>query len=260
MSDVNTRFRKRIGIPNDTVIKFENLDTVLEKTSLALPFENLCIIEGRAAEITKENLLKKIVDRNEGGLCYELNTILYLFLRENGFDISLVRGVVYEQAGQQWSKTGKTHVTNLVTVDGAQYLVDTGFGGNIPLTPVPLTGEMVHSSNGEFRVEQEKSDHGDYIFYVKLKHRDKEWRIGYAFDSNDVIKNHEDLTAIQKIITAHPDSAFNKKPLVTRLTATGNKTLTETSFTEWDNGKMEKQEMTKELFKVIAEEQFGLKI
>ncbi|WP_267897279.1 hypothetical protein [Peribacillus saganii] len=38
-----------------------------------------------------------------------------------------------------------------------------------------------------------------------------------------------------------PGSAFNKKPLLTKLTDLGNFTLTDTSFTEWKDGKVEKE-------------------
>ncbi|MFC7560436.1 arylamine N-acetyltransferase [Paenibacillus farraposensis] len=51
------------------IITFENLDSVLEKTAREIPFENLCIIENRTTDITKENLIDKIIKRNEGGLC-----------------------------------------------------------------------------------------------------------------------------------------------------------------------------------------------
>ena len=72
------------------------------------------------------------------------------------------------------------------------FLVDTGFGGNLPLKPIPLNGEIVSSDNGEFRVKQENSVHGDYIFFMKLKYKDDDWKMGYAFKSNETIN---DVTA-----------------------------------------------------------------
>src|SRR4051812_33052770 len=114
MKDLNLLFRKRIGITDNEVITFQNLDMVLEKTAKAIPFENLCIMENRTTEITNENVMSKILEQNEGGLCFELNLLLYLFLKENNFNTSLIRGVVYDPMKQQWSTTGKTHVTNLI--------------------------------------------------------------------------------------------------------------------------------------------------
>jgi N-hydroxyarylamine O-acetyltransferase len=71
MSNINLLFRKRIGIPQNEVITFQNLDKVLEKTAKSIPFENLCIIENRTKEITIENLTIKILKQHEDGLCYE---------------------------------------------------------------------------------------------------------------------------------------------------------------------------------------------
>lgn len=258
MNNLNELFRNRVGIPQDEVITFDYLDSVLEKTAKTIPFENLCIIENRTREITKENLTSKILDQNEGGLCYELNTILYFFLYENDFNPSLVRGVTYNHMNQQWSGTGNTHVVNLITHNGQAYVVDTGFGGNLPLKPVPLSGETVASSNGEFRVERADSEHGDHIFYMKLNRKDEDWKIGYAFHSKEPIQDISELNEVQRIIMEHPESPFNKKPLITKITDKGNITLTDTSFTQWVDNALNKEAIDEKRFNEIKKEYFKL--
>lgn len=257
MSELNELFRNRIGIPEHEEITFEKLDELLVKTAYKIPFENLCIIENRTRKITVKNVKEKILLQQEGGLCYELNSILYLFLLENGYDAALIRGTVYNQMQQDWSKIEKTHVAIFIQHNGKSYLVDTGFGGNLPLVPVPLSGETVSSNNGEFRIERVESEHGDYIFYMKLKYKDHEWKIGYAFDSNDRIKDVEDLDEIQTIIKDHPESAFNKRPLITKLTSKGNMTLTPDSFTEWVDGQEKKEAINEDTFKELKRAYFG---
>ncbi|MGG1401307.1 arylamine N-acetyltransferase [Bacillus salipaludis] len=258
MTDFNLQFRKRIGFPANETITFDNLEDVLEKTAKTIPFENLCIITNQAKKITKENLINKIIDQHEGGLCYELNGILHLFLLENGFDVKLIFGVVYDHNHQRWIPTGKTHVATIITNNEQPYLVDTGFGVNLPLKPVPLTGEVVTSNNGEFRVEKEETEHGDYIFYMKLKHKDKDWKIGYAFDTKVAITDYSKLTEVQKIIIEHPESPFNKKPLITRLTERGSMTLTDSSITEWIEGKADKQDIDPKKYKELAKDRFDI--
>ncbi|MEH7178145.1 arylamine N-acetyltransferase family protein [Neobacillus vireti] len=258
MNNLNLLFRRRIGIQEYEVITFEKLDKVLEKTAKAIPFENLCIMENRSTEITKERIMSKILEQNEGGLCYELNAILYLFLKENNFSSTLIRAVVYDHMKQQWSVTGNTHVANLLTFDGQVYLVDTGFGGNLPLKPVPLNGKTVESKTGEFRVVQTDSEHGDYILYMKLKHKDEDWKIGYAFRSNEGFHDITNLNEVQKIIIEHPGSAFNKKPLITKITDKGNIILTDSSFTEWKDGKMIKEEIDEKRFSKLRKGYFNL--
>jgi N-hydroxyarylamine O-acetyltransferase len=258
MININTLFRKRIGISENEVLSFENLHFVLERVAKTIPFENMCIIEKKTTEISKDNLINKILKQSEGGLCYELNTILYLFLIENGFQTTQIRGATYDQVNQRLSAVGKTHVFNLVLHDEQLYIVDTGFGGNLPLKPVPLNGEIVTSQNGEFRVVHEDSEHGDLIFFIKLKHKDQEWKKGYAFDSKTRIMHFSEINDIQKTIVEHPASPFNKKPIITRITDKGNMTLTENTYTEWINGSIEKEDIDELRFKEIAKSKFGI--
>jgi N-hydroxyarylamine O-acetyltransferase len=81
-------------------------------------------------------------------------SILYLFLIENGFNAVLTRGVVFNNDTQAYLTHGRTHVTILLTHEEQTYVIDTGFGGNLPLKPVPLTGETLATSNGEFRIKK----------------------------------------------------------------------------------------------------------
>ncbi len=252
----NTLFRQRIGIPKNEEITFNKLDYILEKTATTIPFENLGVIRTQSTEINKENMLDKVLVRNEGGLCYELNTTLYFFLVENGFNVNLIRGVVYNDTAQEWGTIGRTHVAILLIHDEKTYLVDTGFGGNLPLKPVPLTGEIVSSNNGEFLVKKENSDFGDYILKVKLKHKDLDWRIGYAFDSKQPVSDVSELNEVQKIIKEHPKSLFNKHPLITKITTTGSVTLTDTSFTQWIDGEMIKEKIDFEKFNQLLSHYF----
>ncbi|MFS0556739.1 arylamine N-acetyltransferase family protein [Brevibacillus sp. 179-C9.3 HS] len=258
MSELNDLFRKRIGMPENETITFDTLDRLLDLTALAIPFENFCIIEERTSEITRQSVVEKILFRNEGGLCYELNSMLYFFLLENGFDANLIRGVVYKHDAGGYYTIGRTHATILLTHEGQTYLLDTGFGSNLPLKPVPLTGEAVSSRNGEFRIKKEQTEYGDYVLEMKLKHKDTDWRIGYTFDSRKLVTDVVELNEIQTIIARHELSPFNKSPLLTKLTERGNVTLTNSSFTQWMDGVMSKEEIDGERFKKLAKQYFGL--
>ncbi|SMB79867.1 N-hydroxyarylamine O-acetyltransferase [Desulfonispora thiosulfatigenes DSM 11270] len=255
--DINALFRKRIGMQVEN-ITFESLSNILEKTAENIPFENLCIIENRTSNITKESLIEKILVKNEGGLCYELNLILYFFLKENGFDAALIGGVIYNNDIKKYQKLGRTHVVILVTYKEQKYLIDTGFGGNLPLKPVPLTEESVSSKNGEFRVKRVNGEYGDYVFEMRLKHRDTDWKIGYAFDTKKSISDLSEINMIQKIIAEHKDSPFNKSPLITRLTGGGNLILTNNSFTQRTEGVVSKETIDSMKFKELLKQHFGM--
>lgn len=258
MKQIDHLFRKRIGYPEQKKITFEDLSDVLIKTARSMPFENLCIMRGEYSPITKESLIAKTLVRNEGGLCYELNPVLYLFMKENGFIVSLVSGVVYNQTESTWSSTGRTHATILLENDGEEYLVDTGFGGNLPLIPVPLSGEIVKSVNGEFRVSKTVNELGNYLLEMKRKDKDVDWQIGYVFDTSEKIEELSELQEMQRIIVESKDSSFNKSPLITMLTEEGSMTLTNKALTKWHAGEMTKEDISDEKFQELAKQYFGL--
>lgn len=260
MKDLDRLFRQRIGFPDQEKVTLTNLNTVLEMTAAAIPFENLCAISGDNSELNQENLAEKIFTRNEGGLCYDLNSILYLFLRENGLNVEIVRGAVYVPELDGFSPTGNTHAAIILAENDEQYLVDTGFGGNLPLTPVPLDGQEVTSANGAFRVKKEASEFGDCFLEMKLKHKDSDWRKGYAFDTLHPVGDIGELNESKLIITDHPRSPFNKKPLLTRVTANGSMILTDTSFTQWLDGQLVKEQIDEERFKELARQHFKIKL
>lgn len=257
MSEWSRLFLDRIGFPEHMTVAFESLSKLLELTSRAIPFENLSIMEHRTRPITKENLIDKIVTRQEGGLCYELNPLLHHFLLEQGFNTKLTRGSVFRPEAGEYSAVGRTHVAILLEHHQRSYLLDTGFGGNLPLLPVPLSGETVTSSNGVFRVVRTDTEYGDYVLQLKLKHKDVDWRIGYAFDSNWMITDDSELNEIQTIITDDPRSTFNKHPLITKLTERGSVTLTDHSLTEWIDGKTEKLSLGEADFQHYVKQHFG---
>lgn len=258
VQDLDRLFRRRIGCPEDAVLTFDDLPLILERTGRTLPFENLRIIERRMLPITESNLIDKVLVSREGGLCYELNSLFCLFLQANGFDAVMARGIVYNHDQQAYTGTGRTHVNVLLRHEGQTYVIDTGFGGNLPLRPVPLSGESVSSASGEFRIrpaEGEHAAHGDYSFEMKQRYKDDDWRLGYTFDSRHPVG----LAAcgeIQGIIASHPDSGFNKRPLVTRLTERGSVTLTDTSLTITDEGRITKNTFEPEQFGELLTKHF----
>lgn len=259
MNRLSVLFHQRIGYAGDEKVDFARLDRILELAAQRIPFENLCIAENRTEPVSKENLMRKILLRGEGGLCYELNPLLYFYLAEQGYDVKLVRGVVFHADSGRFVSTGRTHVAILLVHEGQPYLVDTGFGGNLPLKPVPLTGETVRSMNGLFRAVRRTTGHGDYVFEMKLAHKDEDWRIGYAFDSRVIVTDLAELEEVRSIIEHHPDSSFNKHRLITRLTDRGSVTLTDSSLTRWTDGVMTKETIDASLFEQYVGKYFARK-
>lgn len=254
--ELNQAFRNRLGLPAGSTISFEQLDDLLERTASVFPFENFRVLTGKTKSITKENLMEKMLARNEGGLCYELNPLLYHFLQENQLNVKLVRGMVYDHHNNGYSRTGRTHTAILLDHESRQYLIDTGFGGNLPLKPVPLNGEVISSRNGEFRAAEVSEFSGEYMLEMNLSGKDTDWKKGYVFDPREM--KESELDEMQDVICHSEFSPFNKNPLAVKITDSGTVTLTGTSITRTENGRVEKTAIQPEEFAHLAKTLFQL--
>ncbi|SNZ14064.1 N-hydroxyarylamine O-acetyltransferase [Terribacillus aidingensis] len=244
---------QRIGLTEEVTLA--SMPIFLEKFSQAIPFENLRIINQQASPLTKTDLHKKILLRNEGGVCYELNSLLYYYLLEEGWSVTMLTACIYNQQENVWSATGNTHVIILLEHYGKKYIVDAGFGANIPLAPVPLDGQTVSTPNGQFRIKQKDMFS---ILELKLSNRDYEWRTGYRFLEANKITDLKQLNHIQKIIETDAASPFNKSPLLTKRTTAGSSTLTPNSFSEWNNGAAVKQTINEETYYMLLNAKFNM--
>ncbi|MTH54067.1 arylamine N-acetyltransferase [Bacillus mangrovi] len=252
---MNKAFLERIGLPETASLDLGQILTAFYST---IPFENLGIIRGERTGLDEASLTEKIVNQRRGGVCYELNALLYYFLLENGLDVRLIQGTVYNHAKGSWSLSG-THAALLMTNEKGVFLVDAGFGTNVAGVPIPMNGEAVQTASGQFRVLRQETEEGTHLLQMKLAYEEAgEWKTGYAFCADQPIYT-EELTAMQHKIHTHPDSPFNKAPLAAMRTADGGyKSLSPQSFTVTNSEGKVKQEIGEKEFAEVAEREFGL--
>ena len=62
---------------------------------LAVPFENLSIHLGEPIRLDEDGLFDKLVARNRGGFCYELNGAFAALLSGLDFDVTLLAARVF---------------------------------------------------------------------------------------------------------------------------------------------------------------------
>ncbi|HFK1548029.1 arylamine N-acetyltransferase [Bacillus albus] len=243
MTGLQHKLFTRLNLANRTEVKFEELNTILFAFAHTIPFENLDVITRNANTITMENLQNKILTTSRGGLCYELNTLFYYFLKECGYDVQLALGTVYKNDINAWALEDG-HITIILNYDNKRYLIDVGIASLVPLTPVPFTGESVSSKNGSYRVRKRDTSKGNYI--LERKDTNGDWKVCHAFYNriiDEVVVND-----VQKRVIEDEKSVFNKGPIAVKLTDYGHVSLTNTSLTE-----MIREEKTK---RVITEDQY----
>lgn len=172
MTDPNTlQYLARIGLSEPPPMDVDGLETLQRAHLTAVPFENLDVYAKRGVRTDLDWSLPKIVERNRGGWCFELNGAFSGLLTALGFKVKRLGATVLLPP----VSSEASHLTLEVTLD-APYLVDVGFGDSF-IKPLRLdldapqdggSGEFVIKDDGRHRklsrVEADGSLRGLYRF------------------------------------------------------------------------------------------------
>ena len=124
---------------------------------LNVPFENLDIHLKTAIELDTDRIYEKIVINNRGGFCYELNGLFFELLNSLGFDVKRISARVHVEDDQ--FSPEYDHLTLVVTINGAEYLTDVGFGEFI-FGPLKLEFDVPQKDpRGTYMVKKYDADH-----------------------------------------------------------------------------------------------------
>ncbi len=169
-----------------------------------IPFENLDPLLGVPVDdLSPEALADKLVRRRRGGYCYEHNGLMGYVLAELGYRVRRLAGRVIWMAPPDAPLPAQTHTVLAVTFPGSQgsYLVDVGFGGQTPTSPLRLeTGSVQQTTHEPYRLE----DRGDGLV-LQAQVRD-EWQALYEFTTQT--RPQIDLEVGSWFVSTHPSSHF----------------------------------------------------
>ncbi|AHG22788.1 hypothetical protein Z042_13095 [Chania multitudinisentens RB-25] len=244
MKNISAAFYRRIGWDKAVQWDKDGINHLIASSLMSLPFDNLSIFDAPDTPLSQAYIVEKILTKGQGGLCYELNTLLHWVMKECGLAVSLITGTVYDDIEQRWFPFSDTHVLNIVELDERLWLVDIGFGLKSPRLMVPLDGESVSYGALEYQVVKEAS-------YYQLTFRKRgaaRWSIGYRFAVDYRHVTVEELEPSRRIITFEEASPFNKNPMSAIFTAAGTEIITPSGHTITRDGKKIRLRLTKTQF------------
>ncbi|AWB66476.1 hypothetical protein C2869_08560 [Saccharobesus litoralis] len=203
-------YLKRIGYVDQPQADLATLTELHRLHAFAIPFENFDVHLNKGVELNKQHVMKKLVELNRGGYCYELNGAFHDLLCEIGFNVKYLTSrpmFGYEEVRP------KTHMILLVDIDGVDYLVDLGFTGLNIIEPIPLSFNIEHWQAGfGFRIIQqhdpafcEKAE-ATYIMQTCLMDS-SDWLNLFSFDLVEqayvdyILPNHFNCTSHLSICT-----------------------------------------------------------
>jgi arylamine N-acetyltransferase len=205
----------RIGYRGEAEPNLDVLQGLVTAHTQTIPFENLDPVMGVPVDdLSPEALVDKLVHRRRGGYCYEQNGLLGYALAEVGFRVRRLGGRVIWMRPPDAPLPAQTHTALAVTFPGSQgsYLVDVGFGGQTPTSPLRLeTGNVQQTTHEPYRLE----DRGDGLLLRALIRG--EWVPLYEFLPRALPEI--DLKVGSWFASTHPSSHFVTGLMVARVTS-----------------------------------------
>lgn len=200
-----TQYYDRIGFEERPKADEYTLKQLMRHRLMTVPFENLDIQAGMPISLAPEEIVDKIIHRNRGGYCYELNGLFAMALEAPGIKYQFIaaRPMFYK------TKLPKTHMAIVALVDDKQWLCDLGFGGHGICAPMELgcLGEPITQGHDQFMLS--KSGTKGYLLQAYVNDA---WINQYSFDLSP--REWIDFEPANHLNSTHPDAIFVQKRLV----------------------------------------------
>lgn len=234
-------------------VNLETLNHYLERYKLTIPFENIDVQNQKPISVDIDDLFDKIVHKNRGGFCYELNTLFYQYLLEKGFDAHMVSATTHPADGV-WSRTG-SHMSLLVYLD-RPYVADVGFG-DLPLHAIPLdkaaNADSIYDINGYYRA----------VYIDSNKFHMQKWQGDYwrtSYEATQTTRGIEDFRDPLAYNQHNENSVFVRKLMITMPKSYGRVSMSENDLTITKDGEKSKTPVTKDNYRQFLKDYFGLDV
>ena len=222
------KYLERIGLSLPPGADEQGLQRLHSCQAFSIPFENLDIHLGRSISLEPPDLAAKILERNRGGYCFELNGIFLLALEALEFTARpCAARVLYRPEGPG----PRTHEAIIVTIDGRNWLADVGFGGPGLRLPLRMVQDQIQEQYGErYRLKRDR-DFG----IVLQKESGNEFLNLYAFNDSELTLA-VDLEMANHYTSTWPSSVFRLHRMCSLARPWGRVTLSDMELTTYRDG------------------------
>jgi N-hydroxyarylamine O-acetyltransferase len=244
----------RIGFAGPVEPTFATLQELIELHAASIPFENVDVLLGVGVDISPAAVHAKLVERRRGGYCFEHNGLFARMLGGFGFAVEGLSARVKWGTPTEAPAKPRTHMALRVWVDGEAWLVDVGFGGPGPGSPLRLAErEPQSTTHGPFRVT---SAGQDALIETRTDHT---WHPLYEVHLQPQLQ--ADYEPLNWFTSTHPDSVFRHSLMAARTTpAVRYALLNDRLTTRWPGGRVETQSLHLDALESVLEHTFGLAV
>ena len=226
-----------------------------------VPFETLAVTgppftdaDGDGVVLEVPALYEKIVERERGGFCYELNGLFGWLLAESGFEVDRVAAAVVDDDGSP--RPPANHHALVVALE-EPYLADVGLGLPKPRAPVPVGGRAGPDPAGvEWRTVESDRPDADYV--AEARSPDEGWTDCYLFTTTPRELGYFEATC--EHLTTAPESPFTGEPSVNVGTERGYKRLTTDALIEVVGDEERERPVESDEWLTVLEAEFGIRL
>lgn len=231
------RYARRLKLPEAAVVDAEPTHELLcrlhEAHVTSVPFENLAQHGGKGGPVVLDLdvVAEKILDRNRGGFCLELNSLFRALLEACGYTVTAVEAVIFKQGA--FDVENPTHVILMVKtspMSPVAYYVDVAVG-EPPIQPLEFTfgKEQVTPERMRSRFVRDGEDNAVLQWFKEGEWQPRIlWKISSAL-SGDKGLSMADLHPLLARVT-RPESKFSQKLIVCVLSRDRKRTLAGSMF------------------------------
>jgi len=244
-------YLNRVGYHGDVVANLTTVAAMMRHQLFTVPFENLDVQAGKVVSLVPEDIVEKILYRNRGGYCYEVNAIFAMALEELSIPYQFIaaRPMFYPV------RRPKTHMAIILKVDGGEWLCDLGFGSYGIRAPMRIDALDVEISQDFDYFMLSKVNEREYLLQARVEDL---WTNQYAFDLSP--QEWIDFIPANYLNSTHPDAIFVQKILIVLHNTTGRKILFGDTLKTVDSGKIKKLTIANSELATTVLDNFGLLI
>jgi N-hydroxyarylamine O-acetyltransferase len=246
--DLNAYFQ-RIGFTQEARADLATVTALMRCQLRTVPFENLDVQAGKIVSLIPEEIVEKIVQRQRGGYCYEVNGLFAMALHALGLPYQFVaaRPMFYP------ARRPKTHMGIVVTIGEEQYLCDLGFGSYGIRAPLHLGSLDVEIAQDFDCFKLSKLNEIEYLMQARVK---GEWLNQYSFNLSP--QEWIDFMPANYLNSTHPDAIFVQKYLIIKQTETGRVMLVGDTFKRIHQGEESERKIADAERSELVRNEFGL--
>jgi N-hydroxyarylamine O-acetyltransferase len=248
------QYYARIGYtgPSDATLK--TLAALVEHHIAAIPFENIDVMLGRPIDISPAAIEAKLIGQRRGGYCFEQNRLFGRVLAALGFHVENLAARVEWGRHENDPPRPRTHMALRVTFDGAPWLVDVGFGGSVPVSPLRFDQTEPQPTRHEtFRIVPNGN-----TAIVQLQ-AGEVWRALYEVSEAPLLE--VDYEPLNWFTSTHPTSPFKAHLMVALATRDARFSLMDGRLTvRHRDGSHEQRSLRVDELETVLADIFGLSV